>query len=1024
MIGNKPIKMKACIFVLSYPNTEKKLRILERSIFSLKNSGLPVISVSNIFTSEKITGIVDDFIVGENEDCRYQDFFTNEELDEARNSSRYLSHYFPSKTEVISYAPFSYGRGSTYHWSAISQFLRIVEYSKENGFTHFLIIEGDSILTPGDISSIGDYFLQMKRENLDFIISLQPHMGHICANAWFTEFNFWEKTCLSMGKEDFMKSTYPSFSSELYLTNRMKKIGGRGNVLAWDPDFYSGNDFPEGWNLMKKTPPESKIRLKSINLFFPETIEIELSSSKDEIKQNTSDPFSYVSMGTGVREGEPIFFILNEYSQENVEKIEVKVCIFNENIQIFQSDYILESGHWAWGKIPDLELNSYCTVGISVIDKSGNSSYFEDRFGSVGVNLVLGDYEMQREIMISVLVVNLNNLQFTKDCIQDLFDQDVSCLITLVDQASVEEGTKEYLDEIGIKGVTVIRNPANEPLNHIWNWFAKTSETHYVCLLNNDVRLSPNFLSSAIEVFEREPQVGFVNHATNSKEYSSWSKELKYSVMEDPYRQGWDPIFRKECYSEIPQDLHFFFGDDFIYSKLYESGMKGAYVLNSPILHFERSTTEEKGGLRDCSLDGEYFHGLDLSIKEMSFSYEYCRWKPEFSKITGPTKYYKEDYISFNPDVNMWENHLNYKILSQYSEIIIGKVADFGCNHGACTILAARNEKVQSIKGLDINSKAIKIANDVLSISGEDHVIKQKVKFSVGDLTNLNRFKDDEFDSAFCFHTLEHIFPSDYDFVFSEWKRVIKNGGNFIVSVPYLRAYDDPSHVNYFDETSLSDLFSKYGFKVNECYRDQRDGFDCLNIVVQIVKQKIDLSIIICSLLERRNEFLDRLLNTLEPQIEGKQNVEILVLNDNAKRSIGRKRNDGLAIAQGKYVCFIDDDDMVTDDYVDQILNEIRKWEPDVIVFDAIISFDGTNNKLVKYGREFDHTEKQDAYYRRPNHLMVHKRSNITEFFMDVKTGEDDEWASRMLDRIVTQSRINKPLYFYDYRTTTKKYFE
>ena len=55
---------------------------------------------------------------------------------------------------------------------------------------------------------------------------------------------------------------------------------------------------------------------------------------------------------------------------------------------------------------------------------------------------------------------------------------------------------------------------------------------------------------------------------------------------------------------------------------------------------------------------------------------------------------------------------------------------------------------------------------------------------------------------------------------------------------------------------------------------------------------------------------------------------------------------------------------------------------------------------------------------------MVHKRSNITEFFMDVKTGEDDEWASRMLDRIVTQSRINEPLYFYDYRTTTKKYFE
>jgi hypothetical protein len=109
---------------------------------------------------------------------------------------------------------------------------------------------------------------------------------------------------------------------------------------------------------------------------------------------------------------------------------------------------------------------------------------------------------------------------------------------------------------------------------------------------------------------------------------------------------------------------------------------------------------------------------------------------------------------------------------------------------------------------------------------------------------------------------------------------------------------------------------------------------------------------------------------------------------------------------------------------VDLVLKEIYGWNPDVIVFDALISFDGKNGKLVKYGREYDHTETHEAYHRRPNHLMVHKKENITEFFRDVKTGEDDEWASRMVDRIVTQSRINKVLYFYDYRTTTKKYFE
>jgi glycosyltransferase involved in cell wall biosynthesis len=165
------------------------------------------------------------------------------------------------------------------------------------------------------------------------------------------------------------------------------------------------------------------------------------------------------------------------------------------------------------------------------------------------------------------------------------------------------------------------------------------------------------------------------------------------------------------------------------------------------------------------------------------------------------------------------------------------------------------------------------------------------------------------------------------------------------------------------------------------------------------------------------------LIDSIEKQIIDKP-VEFLVLTDNAKRPVGTKRNDLLKLSNGKYVCFIDDDDRISETYVDDILREIINWSPDVIVFDAEISFNGVNSKLVKYGREYDYCEKSDAYYRHPNHLMVHKKENITEYFKDIKTGEDDEWALRMLPRIVTQSRINKILYYYDYNTSTKKYFD
>lgn len=246
---------------------------------------------------------------------------------------------------------------------------------------------------------------------------------------------------------------------------------------------------------------------------------------------------------------------------------------------------------------------------------------------------------------ISVLVVNLNNLNYTKDCISDLLEQDCEFDLTIVDQNSTEEGTEDYFSSLSSE-IEIIRNSYNKPLNHIWNWFVEKSNTPYICLLNNDVRIAPNFLSSAVELLDKEKSVGFVNHVTNNSNYQEWSSELKYSIIESPYRQGWDPIFRKSCFSYIPNELSFFYGDDYIYSKLYTSGFKGAYVLNSPMIHYESSTTVEKGGQKDCSPgspDSTTFHSLDLEHKNLTFIESLSKWKPDFNNIKA--KNLKEIYL-------------------------------------------------------------------------------------------------------------------------------------------------------------------------------------------------------------------------------------------------------------------------------------------------------------------------------------------------------------------------------------------
>ena len=78
------------------------------------------------------------------------------------------------------------------------------------------------------------------------------------------------------------------------------------------------------------------------------------------------------------------------------------------------------------------------------------------------------------------------------------------------------------------------------------------------------------------------------------------------------------------------------------------------------------------------------------------------------------------------------------------------------------------------------------------------------------------------------------------------------------------------------------------------------------------------LSILICTL-KGRDEYLNRVLQVLEPQKT--DDVEILIESDERQMTIGQKRNKLLDRAIGDYICYVDDDDLVSVDYIEKILN-------------------------------------------------------------------------------------------------------
>jgi glycosyltransferase involved in cell wall biosynthesis len=82
----------------------------------------------------------------------------------------------------------------------------------------------------------------------------------------------------------------------------------------------------------------------------------------------------------------------------------------------------------------------------------------------------------------------------------------------------------------------------------------------------------------------------------------------------------------------------------------------------------------------------------------------------------------------------------------------------------------------------------------------------------------------------------------------------------------------------------------------------------------------IKLSILICTL-PLRLEFLQRLEKILKPQLN--EHVQVLI-NADTDMEIGKKRNKLISQAEGEYACFIDDDDLVTKDYVSKILQAVE----------------------------------------------------------------------------------------------------
>jgi hypothetical protein len=182
-------------------------------------------------------------------------------------------------------------------------------------------------------------------------------------------------------------------------------------------------------------------------------------------------------------------------------------------------------------------------------------------------------------------------------------------------------------------------------------------------------------------------------------------------------------------------------------------------------------------------------------------------------------------------------------------------------------------------------------------------------------------------------------------------------------------------------------------------------------------ENKILLSILIPTVVGREEQF-EKLKNKLHIQTIG-TGCEIQWICDNKEMSIGEKREKLYQQSNGLFSWQIDDDDDISDNAIQLILEAIRS-NPEIpcITFKERCMMNGeykSSNHSIKYEKWQDNFDGY-SYVRCPFYKDV-IRTDIAKSvpFPRIRYNEDEQWSMAIKPLLTNEIHIDSELYYYHY---------
>lgn len=191
---------------------------------------------------------------------------------------------------------------------------------------------------------------------------------------------------------------------------------------------------------------------------------------------------------------------------------------------------------------------------------------------------------------------------------------------------------------------------------------------------------------------------------------------------------------------------------------------------------------------------------------------------------------------------------------------------------------------------------------------------------------------------------------------------------------------------------------------------------------------QILLSVLVLSIPSRLSNCLIPTYDRLLKQIGDEVCVEVLCLVDNKSMSIGEKRQALLQSARGKWIAFLDDDDAVSEDYIQTCIKTLRESPADVITFEQHCTVNGKQFMVdFRMGNPHEGLKQNPdgtlGNIKRPPYHMCIWASKIAKNvpFRASSYGEDIDWCVRMYPFVTSETHLDKVLHYYQYDDRTSE---